>query len=57
LIALPGFRDDLTASAKEYTMAHAVAEGARGAGAHVDIKRVPELVPEDVARKSQKIKR
>ena len=34
------------------TMAHAVAEGARGAGAHVDIKRVPELVPEDVARKS-----
>ncbi|HWW80571.1 MAG TPA: NAD(P)H:quinone oxidoreductase [Steroidobacteraceae bacterium] len=34
------------------TMAHAVAEGARGAGAHVDVKRVPELVPEDVARKS-----
>jgi NAD(P)H dehydrogenase (quinone) len=34
------------------TMANAVAEGARGAGAHVDIKRVPELVPEDVARKS-----
>jgi pyruvate dehydrogenase (quinone) len=26
LIALPGFRDDLTASAKEYTMAHAVAD-------------------------------
>jgi len=34
------------------TMANAVAEGARGAGAQVDIKRVPELVPEDVARKS-----
>jgi NAD(P)H dehydrogenase (quinone) len=34
------------------TMAHAVAEGARSAGAQVDIKRVPELVPEDVARKS-----
>jgi len=34
------------------TMAEAVAEGARSAGATVDIKRVPELVPEDVARKS-----
>jgi NAD(P)H dehydrogenase (quinone) len=34
------------------TMANAVAEGARSAGAHVDIKRVPELVPEDVAKKS-----
>ena len=34
------------------TMAHAIAEGARAAGAHVDIKRVPELVPEDVARQS-----
>jgi NAD(P)H dehydrogenase (quinone) len=34
------------------TMAHAVAEGATGAGAQVDIKRVPELVPEDVARAS-----
>lgn len=34
------------------TMAQAVAEGARGAGAHVDIKRVPELVPEELARKS-----
>src|SRR6201747_2050836 len=33
-------------------MANAVAEGARQAGAQVDIKRVPELVPEDVARKS-----
>ena len=30
-------------------MAEAVAEGARLAGAHVDIKRVPELVPDDVA--------
>jgi NAD(P)H dehydrogenase (quinone) len=34
------------------TMAHAVAEGATGAGAKVDIKRVPELVPEEVARAS-----
>lgn len=34
------------------TMAQAVAEGVRGAGAQVDIKRVPELVPEDVARRS-----
>lgn len=34
------------------TMANAVAAGAREAGAQVDIKRVPELVPEDVARKS-----
>jgi NAD(P)H dehydrogenase (quinone) len=33
-------------------MAEAVAEGARQAGATVDIKRVPELVPEEVARKS-----
>jgi NAD(P)H dehydrogenase (quinone) len=33
-------------------MAYAVAEGARQAGAHVDIKRVPELVPEEIARKS-----
>src|SRR5260370_791658 len=33
-------------------MANAVAEGAREAGAHVDIKRVPELVPEEIARKS-----
>ncbi len=33
-------------------MAEAIAEGARSAGAAVDIKRVPELVPEDVARKS-----
>ena len=34
------------------TMAQAEAEGARQAGAQVDIKRVPELVPEDVARKA-----
>lgn len=34
------------------TMAKAVAEGAREAGAQVDIKRVPELVPEDVAKSS-----
>ena len=34
------------------TMAEAVAEGAREAGAVVDIKRVPELVPEAVARDS-----
>jgi NAD(P)H dehydrogenase (quinone) len=33
-------------------MATAVAEGARQAGAHVDIKGVPELVPEEVARNS-----
>ncbi|WP_333591418.1 NAD(P)H:quinone oxidoreductase [Brevundimonas sp.] len=34
-------------------MAEAVAEGARSVeGAVVDIKRVPELVPEDLARKS-----
>ena len=29
------------------TMAYAVAEGARAAGATVDVKRVPETVPED----------
>ena len=34
------------------TMAEAVAEGARQAGAAVDVKRVPELVPDDVARAS-----
>jgi len=34
------------------TMANAVAEGAREAGAQVDIKRVPELVAEEIARKS-----
>ena len=31
-------------------MAEAVAEGARSAGARVDIRRAPELVPEEVAR-------
>jgi len=34
------------------TMAESVAEGARSAGADVTVKRVPELVPEDVARSS-----
>ncbi|PDS78334.1 NAD(P)H:quinone oxidoreductase type IV [Rhizobium sp. L43] len=34
------------------TMAYAVAEGAKSAGAEVTVKRVPELVPEDVARAS-----
>ena len=34
------------------TMAYAVAEGAREAGAAVVVKRVPELVPDDVARNS-----
>jgi NAD(P)H dehydrogenase (quinone) len=34
------------------TMAGAVAEGARSAGAQVDIKRVPELVPPEVAKAS-----
>ena len=33
-------------------MAEAVAEGARAAGVTVDIKRVPELVPEEVAKNS-----
>ena len=31
-------------------MAEAIAEGARAGGAAVDIRRVPELVPEEVAR-------
>lgn len=31
-------------------MANALAEGARAAGATVDVKRVPETVPDDVAR-------
>ena len=34
------------------TMARAVAEGARAAGATVDLKRVPETVPEEVANKA-----
>jgi NAD(P)H dehydrogenase (quinone) len=33
-------------------MANAVAEGARQTGARVDVKRVPELVPEEVAAKA-----
>ena len=33
-------------------MAGAVAEGARSAGAHVDVMRVPELVPDEVAKAS-----
>jgi NAD(P)H dehydrogenase (quinone) len=32
------------------TMAGAIAEGARGVGATVDVKRVPETAPEDIAR-------
>ena len=31
-------------------MAYAVAEGAKAAGAHADVKRVPELAPEAVAK-------
>src|SRR3979411_2657113 len=34
------------------TMANAVAEGARKAGASVDIKRVPQLVPPDAPKAS-----
>ncbi|PST24148.1 NAD(P)H:quinone oxidoreductase type IV [Mesorhizobium plurifarium] len=34
------------------TMAYAVAEGAKSAGAEVVVKRVPELVPEEVAKAS-----
>ena len=34
------------------TMAGAIAEGARDAGAEVSIRRVPELVPADVAERS-----
>jgi NAD(P)H dehydrogenase (quinone) len=33
-------------------MAHAAAEGARSAGAQVAVKRVPELMSEDAARKA-----
>lgn len=32
------------------TMAHAVAEGARATGATVDVKRVPETVPAEIAQ-------
>ena len=34
------------------TMAYAVAEGAKSAGADVTVKRVPELVSEEVAKAS-----
>jgi NAD(P)H dehydrogenase (quinone) len=34
------------------TMAHAMAEGAREAGASVDVKRVPETVPPQIAEKA-----
>lgn len=34
------------------TMANAVAEGARATGAQADVKRVPELVPQEIAEKS-----
>jgi len=34
------------------TMAQAIAEGARETGAEVDIKRVPETVPEEIAKAS-----
>jgi NAD(P)H dehydrogenase (quinone) len=33
-------------------MAEAAAEGARGAGAEVEVKRVPELMPPEIARKA-----
>lgn len=32
------------------TLADAIAEGARSTGAVADVKRVPETVPEDIAR-------
>ncbi|WP_345817133.1 NAD(P)H:quinone oxidoreductase (plasmid) [Paraburkholderia sp. PREW-6R] len=34
------------------TMANAIAEGARSAGAVVDVKRVPETVPREIAEKN-----
>ncbi|MXV44790.1 NAD(P)H:quinone oxidoreductase [Saccharibacter sp. 17.LH.SD] len=34
------------------TMANKVAEGAKRAGATVDVRRVPELVPEEIAQKN-----
>lgn len=33
-------------------MAHAIADGVREGGAHAEVKRVPELVPPEVAEKS-----
>jgi len=34
------------------TMAYAMAEGARSTGASVDVKRVPETVPEEIAKQN-----
>jgi len=34
------------------TMAHVIAEGAREGGAQVDVRRVPEIVPEEAARRA-----
>jgi NAD(P)H dehydrogenase (quinone) len=34
------------------TMAYVIADGAREAGAQVDVKRVPEIVPEEAARRA-----
>jgi NAD(P)H dehydrogenase (quinone) len=34
------------------TMAYAVAEGARSTGASVDVKRIPETVPEEIAKQN-----
>lgn len=34
------------------TMAYAIAEGAQAAGAQVDVMRVPELLPEEIAKKA-----
>lgn len=34
------------------TMAYAIAEGAQAAGAEVDVMRVPELLPEEIAKKA-----
>ena len=34
------------------TMAYAAAEGAKSAGAHADVKRVPETVPAEIAKAS-----
>jgi NAD(P)H dehydrogenase (quinone) len=33
-------------------LAHAIADGARSTGAAVDVKRVPETVPEEIARRA-----
>jgi hypothetical protein len=34
-------------------MAHVIAKGAREGGAQVDVKRVPEIVSEEAARRAQ----